>query len=434
VIFRYQRGLSTLEAEDLLRSNLVRLVDDSTALEIPAAILSRVIDFQSCEARRKEYERLFTFCLEYLKVNGSSASQILRTLEVTRLSHEDLRRLCAVEQLNWSVLNESVAKRLIDLEQEFWAAQQQKKKLEKKVAEQQQEIKDLRTEVAREQREKNAIKAKKDQLVEDVGKLKEEIRQMAAQRDSLVKELAQVGCRLHKTPYSQADPWPPKPGPVKPSPPPPSIPDSPPSESRPVKASLPPAPLKSAKQFPVSVKIEEGLNVPDGIIAHLTREYGGNLHDRGIVEVTSGSFEPTPEKNHDDPKQVVDLDDDSIYWSDYRDEEEDIPNTKNNWVCYDLKERRIVPTHCTIRTCLDGPGGAHLKSWLVETSVDGGNWREVAREKGNDRLNGKLFVDTFAVTGCGECRFIRLVNIGRNHARNDCMNISAWEIFGSLIE
>jgi hypothetical protein len=33
------------------------------------------------------------------------------------------------------------------------------------------------------------------------------------------------------------------------------------------------------------------IDVPDGIIAHLTRECSGNVHDRQVVNVTSGSFE-----------------------------------------------------------------------------------------------------------------------------------------------
>jgi hypothetical protein len=32
-------------------------------------------------------------------------------------------------------------------------------------------------------------------------------------------------------------------------------------------------------------------NVPDGIIAHLTRECGGNVHDHHVVDVACGSFE-----------------------------------------------------------------------------------------------------------------------------------------------
>jgi hypothetical protein len=64
----------------------------------------------------------------------------------------------------------------------------------------------------------------------------------------------------------------------------------------------------------------------------------------------------------------------------------------------------------------------------------GKTWREVARQENNEQLNGSFRNDTFAVAGVGECRFIRLVKIGRNHFRHDVLAISAWEIFGSLIE
>jgi hypothetical protein len=75
-----------------------------------------------------------------------------------------------------------------------------------------------------------------------------------------------------------------------------------------------------------------------------------------------------------------------------------------------------------------------MKSSLVETSADGQTWREVAHEEENKQVNGRWLTGTFAVTGCGECRFIRLVNLGRDHCRNDCLRISAREIFGSVIE
>jgi hypothetical protein len=75
----------------------------------------------------------------------------------------------------------------------------------------------------------------------------------------------------------------------------------------------------------------------------------------------------------------------------------------------------------------------HLRSWLVETSADEESWREAARDQDKRRLNGRLFAGIFAVAGRGECRFTRLVNIGRNHLRSDCLSIFGWEIFGSLI-
>jgi hypothetical protein len=191
---------------------------------------------------------------------------------------------------------------------------------------------------------------------------------------------------------------------------------------------------------------EKEINVPDGIIAHLTRECGGNVHDRNVVEVTSGSFEKETEganphsgalNNWDGcaAKNAADLETDSLFYSARRDKKEAIPHTRNNWICYNFKERRIVPTHYTIRTSIGDRGWTHLKSWLVETSADGENWREVAREEDNKQLNnGRSFTATFPVAGGGGCRFIRLVNIGRNHMGNDCLAISAWEIFGNLIE
>jgi hypothetical protein len=103
-------------------------------------------------------------------------------------------------------------------------------------------------------------------------------------------------------------------------------------------------------------------------------------------------------------------------------------------LCYDFKERRIVPTHYAIRTFSGGPREFHLKSWLVETSVDGKSWREVDCKENNSQFTIRLFPGTFAVAGNGECRFIRLVNIGSNHGWKDTICISAWEIFGSLFE
>jgi hypothetical protein len=198
------------------------------------------------------------------------------------------------------------------------------------------------------------------------------------------------------------------------------------------------------KAVPPSVKKGQYFDVPDGIIAHLTRECGGNVHDRNVIDVTSGSFEketlganPHSGAYDNNPryaaKNTADLETHSHFFSACR-EKEDIPHTRNNWICYDFKERRIVPTHYTIRTYWNGPGNSHLKSWLVETSTDGENWREVAHEEDNKQLNSKWFTATFPVAGGEECRFIRLVNIGRNHWGSDSLNITAWEIFGNLIE
>jgi hypothetical protein len=70
---------------------------------------------------------------------------------------------------------------------------------------------------------------------------------------------------------------------------------------------------------------------------------------------------------------------------------------------------------------------SHLKSWIIETSVDGKSWRGVAREE-NWQLS--FFTAAFAVADRRERRFIRLVNTGRNFYTDDKLLTTAWEILG----
>jgi hypothetical protein len=70
-------------------------------------------------------------------------------------------------------------------------------------------------------------------------------------------------------------------------------------------SDAPPPPVAApGKQFPVSVKKgttrawmgnQVEIDVLDGIIAHLTRECSGYVHNQQVVEVTPGSFEKETE-------------------------------------------------------------------------------------------------------------------------------------------
>jgi hypothetical protein len=134
--------------------------------------------------------------------------------------------------------------------------------------------------------------------------------------------------------------------------------------------------LDPAKHFSPSVKKGEHFDVPDEITAHLTRKCGGNVPDRDVVNVTSGYFEKETEgvtlhsgAFDNDPKfaakNTVDLEAESFFGSAYRSYREEIHHTRHNWVCYDFKERRILPTHYTIRTNWQDPSRPYLKSWFV---------------------------------------------------------------------
>jgi hypothetical protein len=181
-------------------------------------------------------------------------------------------------------------------------------------------------------------------------------------------------------------------------------------------------------------------DVPDGIVKHLARVCGGNVHDRNVVEVTSSkAYSKGPGYAG---KNITDMVADSFFCSDFRDadgkDKVEIPPTRNNWVCYDFKERRIVPTHYALRTSSDPPPanfrGFHLRSWLVEVSENGKTWREVDNKQDNEDLDGESRTRTFPVAPGDACRFIKLVQIGRNQSGDDRLWIEAWEIFGTLIE
>jgi septal ring factor EnvC (AmiA/AmiB activator) len=185
---------------------------------------------------------------------------------------------------------------------------------------------------------------------------------------------------------------------------------------------------QEGKQFPLSD------DAPlRGIIAYLTKEYGGNVHDQGIVKISSsGAYTEQPETS---PKVIADLKSKSCFVSAFRKKDEAIADTPNKWLCYDFKNRRVIVTNYTIRSMYNGyVNGPNLKSWLIQVSLDGEEWTEIDRRDSNADLNGKDITRTFAVLRHEVGRFVRLVNIGRNHFNSDMLCISSFELFGSLIE
>jgi hypothetical protein len=132
-------------------------------------------------------------------------------------------------------------------------------------------------------------------------------------------------------------------------------------------------------------------------------------------------------------RNAVDLDEDSSFCS--NGEGGDIGHSPNNWICYDFRDRRIAPTHYTIRSEYDDRSNSiNLRSWAVEVSNDGRNWQQIDRRENNRDLNGYNLTKTFAVQKEEMGRYVRLVNIGRNHHGTNALCLTAWELFGTLVE
>jgi hypothetical protein len=164
----------------------------------------------------------------------------------------------------------------------------------------------------------------------------------------------------------------------------------------------------------VSIPLQERDSL-EGIIGYLTKECGGNVVDKGIVGVIGNPL--------CSPHYVVDVSKRSVLGRVVSDQS----------FCYDFKERRIIPTHYTLRSN-EYPDGCDLKSWVIEVSKDGSLWTEVDRHEDNMQLKGMFKTQSFGLKSCGEVRFIRVRQIGPNHLGTDNLALANFEIFGTLLE
>jgi hypothetical protein len=154
----------------------------------------------------------------------------------------------------------------------------------------------------------------------------------------------------------------------------------------------------------------------NGIIAHLTRACGENVHSRGIVSVTASG----KHMNHI-PAIAADLESNSYFQT---------TNAPNSWLCYDFKNVALRPTHYAVRSYFGGgPGTNHPKSWVVEGSRDGKGWTELDWRDDNDDNT----TQTFALARSDEVRLIRFRQTGPNYAGYHYLGFSSLKIFGCLL-
>ena len=165
-----------------------------------------------------------------------------------------------------------------------------------------------------------------------------------------------------------------------------------------------------------------GSNSLNGIISYLSDKCGGNVHDQGIVNVTASSFIDVRV-----PKHAVEIRSDSEFCS--SDEE-------NSWICYDFKDRRVIPTSYTVRSYGAAPDWDHPKSWVIEASNDGSSWEQIDRRVNKGVLNTPHVTVNFKISSVpGEMlRFLRFRLTGVTHRGCHFLTFCALEFFGSLFE
>lgn len=161
-----------------------------------------------------------------------------------------------------------------------------------------------------------------------------------------------------------------------------------------------------------------------GIIDQLTKECGGNVDDKGEVSVTA------LDAGNNSAKLTVDLDSkNSGLITD---------GEQNSWLMYDFKNRKVRPTHYSIRSWAWSPNCHHLKDFVIEGSNTGGkDWKVLDSQNNATCLNGNGVFNTFKIkenlSSDEYYRFLRLRQTGKNFAGNDQLCLNSLEYFGSII-
>ena len=161
-----------------------------------------------------------------------------------------------------------------------------------------------------------------------------------------------------------------------------------------------------------------------GIINKFTEEIGGNVDEKGIISVI-----PSTNSNSGHYRNVTDLNNlESFYWS---------MNCSNQWIKYDFKDKKIHPTHYSIRSCPSNWSGHEPCNWVIEGSNDDVNWKQLDSQNGVNCLYGASKFSTFKIQEKLEpnefYRYIRMRMTKQNHSKTYNLSLSALEYFGVII-
>ncbi|OHT15994.1 hypothetical protein TRFO_42129 [Tritrichomonas foetus] len=157
----------------------------------------------------------------------------------------------------------------------------------------------------------------------------------------------------------------------------------------------------------------------DGVFANLSKKYG-NLCEKEIVTISSSGNISMP------PNEIIDNSFGGYWYS---------TNVQNSWVMIDFGTKlRIKPNAYSLRTAHFNPCIVeHLKSWVLEGSIDAKHWSELDRQKNSQDLNGDFKYKTWPCKELEAFRYIRLKQTSKNHHNSHFLFLNNIELFGTLI-
>jgi hypothetical protein len=164
--------------------------------------------------------------------------------------------------------------------------------------------------------------------------------------------------------------------------------------------------------------------IPDspwsGLISYLGELSLGNVHEKGVVEITCSSNE------RHQCWQVVDYDWNDCWYT---------ANHPDSWIQFDFKEWVVCLTHYSLKS---HSGGANfLLKWELKGSNDKTTWVGLDKQQTNE-INGTSITKTFscplARRSSDFYRYIRLQQTGKASTGQDYLILANIEFFGSIVK
>ena len=154
-----------------------------------------------------------------------------------------------------------------------------------------------------------------------------------------------------------------------------------------------------------------------GIMSHLSKECGGNVHEKGVMNITASG------ESSGSCYQVTDYGWRCNFWTDAK---------ESSWICFDFKDRTVELTSYSLKMNTDL--NYRLLHWIIEGSTDGSKW-EAIDERNVPDAKGSSNEDNYSCSGTGVAfRYIRIRQIGKNNRGSEPLFLNAIEFFGTIFK
>lgn len=170
----------------------------------------------------------------------------------------------------------------------------------------------------------------------------------------------------------------------------------------------------------ITKSIQYNPNEPgSGIINYLLKESKGAIENE--INVTSSSV-----LYNNIPQNVLHFNTNEEFYAE---------DGKNNWICFEFKNHKIIPNKYSVISYDGGTNSRHPKSWVIQGSNDNENWDTISEEIDCPYLNKSYTTYTFDIKKQNnqDFKFIRMLSTGPSWNNKNSFAICAFEVYGELI-